>query len=84
MYVDVEANDNINESFSMLYRDISKSREVYCIKYNMIKNIQASDWSSWENIEDQQSFDEIIGNKINADYKTIYIGVSFYFPLKKR
>ena len=35
MYVDVEANDNINESFSMLYRDISESREVYCIKYNM-------------------------------------------------
>ena len=54
------------------------------IRYNMIRNIQASDWSSWENIEDQQSFDEIIGNKINADYKTIYIGVSFYFPLKKR
>ena len=35
MYVDVEANDNINENFSMLYRDISESREVYCIKYNM-------------------------------------------------
>ena len=35
MYVDVEANENIHESFSMLYRDVSKSREVYCIKYNI-------------------------------------------------
>ena len=48
------------------------------VRYNMIKSIQASDWSSWEDIQDQQSFDEIIGNKLNADYKTIYLGVSIY------
>ena len=35
MYVDVEANENTHESFSMLYRDVSESREVYCIKYNI-------------------------------------------------
>ena len=35
MYVDVEANNNINETFSMLYRNVSTSREVYCIKYNI-------------------------------------------------
>ena len=35
MYVDVEANENIYENFSMLYRDVSNSREVYCIKYNI-------------------------------------------------
>ena len=33
MYIDVEANKNINKNFSMLYRDVSTSREVYCIKY---------------------------------------------------
>ena len=35
MYVDVVANENTHESFSMLYRDVSESREVYCIKYNI-------------------------------------------------
>ena len=35
MYVDVEANENIHENFSMLYRDVSVSREIYCIKYNI-------------------------------------------------
>ena len=35
MYVDVEANENTHENFSMLYRDVSVSREVYCIKYNI-------------------------------------------------
>jgi len=35
MYVDVESNENIHENFSMLYRDVSKSREIYCIKYNI-------------------------------------------------
>ena len=35
MYVDVEANENIHENFSMLYRDVSVSREIYCIKYNL-------------------------------------------------
>ena len=31
----MEANENTSQNFSMLYRDISPSREVYCIKYNM-------------------------------------------------
>ena len=35
MYVDVEANENIHENFSMLYREVSVSREIYCIKYNI-------------------------------------------------
>lgn len=35
MYIDIEANENIHENFSMLYSDISKSREIYCIKYNI-------------------------------------------------
>jgi len=35
VYVDVEANKNTNKSFSMLYRDISESREVFCIKYSL-------------------------------------------------
>ena len=48
MYVDVEANDNINESFSMLYRDISKSREVYCIKYNMGEDDSPVQIKGWD------------------------------------
>ena len=35
MYIDIEANENIHENFSMLYRGISESREIYCIKYNI-------------------------------------------------
>ena len=47
MYVDVEANENTSQNFSMLYRDISPSREVYCIKYNMGGNespVQVKGW----------------------------------------
>mgnify|MGYP001247941382 CR=1 FL=1 len=46
----------------------------------MIKNINASDWSTWEDVDDDQAFDEMIGNKLDADYKTYYLGVSWYLP----
>jgi len=49
------------------------------VRYNIIKSIKASDWSNWEDIQSQQSFDQIIGKKLNADYKTIYLGFSWYF-----
>ena len=41
MYVDVEANENTDKNFSMLYRDISKSREIYCIKYSIYDIIKS-------------------------------------------
>ena len=52
MYVDVEANENTNENFSMLYRDVSASREVYCIKYNIEGNespVQVIGWDKETN-----------------------------------
>lgn len=54
------------------------------IRYNMISNIQASDWSKWEEIEDQNSFNDILEKKINADYKSIYLGLSYSLKSKNR
>ena len=33
MYLEVESNPNTQNSFNMLYRDVSPAREVFCIKY---------------------------------------------------
>ena len=52
------------------------------VRYSLIKNIESSDWQDWqdwENIEDSESFTDILGRKLNADYKTIYLGLSWYF-----
>ena len=52
MYIDVEANENINKNFNMLYRDISLSREVYCIKYQMNEDnspVQVKGWDKETN-----------------------------------
>ena len=43
----------------------------------MIENIQASEWEKWQEIEDQNSFNKILEKKINADYKTIFLGFSY-------
>ena len=47
------------------------------VRYNMIKSIKTSDWD-WDDTLDQ-SWNEMIGRKIKADYQTIYLGLSWYF-----
>ena len=39
----------------------------------------------WSTIDDEESFTDMVGRKLNADYKTIYLGLSWYFmpPAKK-
>jgi len=91
---DIETNYNINtvtdtrmsSSFMTLdlgtqftFHNPSRYAIEFGIRYSMIRSIQASDWSSWDNIEDQQSFDQILGKKLKADYQTIYLGLSWYF-----
>lgn len=49
MYVDVESNGNVNENFSMLYRDVSPSREVYCIKYLINEEDAPVQVTGWDN-----------------------------------
>ena len=49
MYIDVEAKDNTSKNFSMLYRDISPSREVYCIKYQMNGEDSPVQVKGWDN-----------------------------------
>ncbi len=56
------------------------------VRYSLIKSIKASDWQDWSSIDDEESFTDMVGRKLNADYKTIYLGLSWYFmpPAKKR
>ena len=72
MIVDLGANftfnHNVNYSFD------------FGIRYSMFKNINASDWSNWDSVENEEGFDDLIGNKLDADYKAYYLGVSWYFP----
>ena len=49
MYIDVEAKDNTNKSFSMLYRDVSASREVYCVKYELNGEDSPVRVKGWDN-----------------------------------
>ena len=49
MYIDVEAKDNIDKSFSMLYRDISPPREVFCIKYQIDGEDSPVQVKGWDN-----------------------------------
>lgn len=49
MYIDVEANGNVEKNFSMLFRDVSTSREVYCIKYQMNGEDAPVQVKGWDN-----------------------------------
>lgn len=49
MYIDVEANGNMEKNFSMLFRDVSTSREVYCIKYQMNGEDAPVQVKGWDN-----------------------------------
>jgi len=46
------------------------------LRYSLIKNIKASDWQI---AGDNDIFTDMVGRKLNADYKTIYFGLSWYF-----
>ena len=48
------------------------------VRYSLIKNIGSSDWQE-EIPSDEISFTDMLGRKLQADYKTIYFGLSWYF-----
>tara|TARA_Y100001970_G_scaffold42776_1_gene53241 strand:- start:10543 stop:11373 length:831 start_codon:yes stop_codon:yes gene_type:complete len=86
-------NDRMSSSFitidlgtSFAFNNRARYAIDFGVRYNMIKNIEASDWSSWYDLElGEQSFDEIVGRKLKADYQTFYLGVSFYLaPFSKK
>ena len=53
------------------------------VRYLMISNIKSTDWSNWQNINQEESFNQAIGRKIGADYKSIYLGFSIFFGDEK-
>jgi len=55
------------------------------VRYLMIGKIKSTDWSNWnwQNMEDDESFNQVIGRRIGADYKSIYLGFSIFFGDEK-
>ena len=52
------------------------------IRYLMVNKIKSTDWSNWQSINSTQTFNQVIGKSLGADYKSIYLGFSFYFNNK--
>ena len=55
------------------------------IRYLMVNKIKSTDWSNWQSIDEEdssQTFNQLIGKNLGADYKSIYLGFSFYFNNK--
>ena len=55
------------------------------IRYLMVNKIKSTDWSNWQSIDAEdssQTFNQLIGKSLGADYKSIYLGFSFYFNNK--
>ena len=66
------------------FKNPSRYAIEFGVRYSLIKNIKTSEWQNWSNIENEESFVDMVGRKLNADYKTIYFGLSWYLtPLKK-
>jgi hypothetical protein len=52
MFIDVEPNPNTETGFNMVYRDVSKAREVFCIKYTVgveDQPVQITGWNADSN-----------------------------------
>ena len=52
MFLEVEANGNIDETFNMMYRDVSSPREVFCVKYSVNGEeipVQVKGWDTEKN-----------------------------------
>ena len=85
--INTVVNDRMTSSFMILdlgtnfaFNNNSRYAIEFGIRYSMIRNIQSSDWSNWEDIDSEQSFQDIIGRKLDADYQSVYLGLSWYFP----
>lgn len=48
MFIEVEPNSNTAISFNMVYRDVSKAREVFCIKYQVGTDNQPVQVTGWD------------------------------------
>ena len=48
MFLEVEANGNVDLSVSMMYRDITPPREVYCLKYSIQGEEQPVQVVGWD------------------------------------
>lgn len=52
MYVEVENCTNVDQTFTMVYKEVSPPREVYCIEYNIAgeeKPVQVTGWDAETN-----------------------------------
>tara|TARA_Y100000768_G_scaffold342086_1_gene286936 strand:- start:55 stop:549 length:495 start_codon:yes stop_codon:yes gene_type:complete len=54
------------------------------IRYLMVNKIKSTDWSNWQSINSTQTFNQTIGKRLGADYKSIYLGFSIYFNNKHK
>ena len=48
MFVEVDSNSNTDQSFNMIFRDISPARELYCIKYPVNGEEQPVQVTGWD------------------------------------
>ncbi len=48
MFIDIESNPNTETRFNMVFRDVSKAREAYCIKYMIGTEDQPVQVTGWD------------------------------------
>jgi hypothetical protein len=48
VFVEVDSNSNTDQSFNMIFRDISPARELYCIKYPVNGEEQPVQVTGWD------------------------------------
>ena len=48
VFVEVDSNYNTEQSFNMIFRDISPARELYCIKYPVNGEEQPVQITGWD------------------------------------
>lgn len=48
MFIDIESNPNTDTSFNMLFRDVSKAREAFCIKFMIGTEDQPVQVTGWD------------------------------------
>lgn len=48
MFIEVEPNPNTGIRFNMVYRDVTKAREVFCIKYRVGMEDQPVQVTGWD------------------------------------
>jgi len=71
MIVDLGASFNFNHSANYAFD--------FGVRYSMFSDINSNDWEDLDEITNEETFNDFIGNKLDADYKAYYLGFTWYF-----